>query len=148
MTTKSISNHSCGYCYKSFPNPDMDIIIKHLMSCPSYDEEKELNMAMNFWKEKEVKEENKRQTIVQQEKTEELELYYDENKFYCNLCSKSYTKQSSLKRHIRCHTHKIYTCNFCKKTFKYKGSLGKHKKQKLHFTGEEFEKWCNKKLGI
>ena len=49
------------------------------------------------------------------------------SKFYCEVCSKSYTEKLSLKRHIFIkHEEKRFGCNICKKKFTRKSKLIKH----------------------
>ena len=49
------------------------------------------------------------------------------SKFYCEVCSKSYTEKRNLKRHIFIeHEEKRFDCNICKKKFTRKSKLIKH----------------------
>ncbi|KAL0882041.1 hypothetical protein ABMA27_000622 [Loxostege sticticalis] len=63
------------------------------------------------------------------------ELKEGEDHFVCNLCDKTFVKQSSLARHKYEHSgQRPYKCEVCPKAFKHKHHLTEH--QRLH-TGEK-----------
>lgn len=51
----------------------------------------------------------------------------DDNKFVCRICSKSFTLQRLLNRHMKCHSDiKRYLCTFCGKGFNDTFDLKRH----------------------
>lgn len=60
------------------------------------------------------------------------------HEYKCNECSKSFKKQSSLKRHAFEHTgHRPHKCETCNKAFKHKHHLIEHRR--LHTNEKPFE---------
>ena len=77
-------------------------------------------------------------------------IYCDHRKkevsnYLCQFCNKSFTTETSLKRHILIHENrKPFSCKVCEKGFRQKSALMAH--ERVH-TGMRFEcLQCNKKF--
>merc|ERR1719266_3127429 len=65
--------------------------------------------------------------------------------YLCQFCNKSFTTETSLKRHVLIHENqKPFSCSVCEKNFRQKSALVAH--ERVH-TGMRFECiQCNKKF--
>ncbi|KAJ6639102.1 Zinc finger protein [Pseudolycoriella hygida] len=68
-------------------------------------------------------------------------IHLNQKLFACSLCTKKYTNQGNLDRHIRVfhHNEKQYQCNVCQKCFSQSSILRAH----LHVHNEERNYECN-----
>lgn len=66
------------------------------------------------------------------------QLHYENLKFKCTYCLKSFRQSRHLKNHIRIHTgDRPFICKFCNKTFTQLAHLNVHKK--MHIGGKMFK---------
>ncbi|KAL4705831.1 hypothetical protein ACJJTC_017808 [Scirpophaga incertulas] len=87
------------------------------------------------WKESQNEYEDEAPVLKKNKLKHGAEFKEGEDHFVCNLCDKTFVKQSSLARHKYEHSgQRPYKCEVCPKAFKHKHHLTEH--QRLH-TGEK-----------
>ena len=74
-----------------------------------------------------------------------LRIHYGDRQHVCDICKKSFMKNSHLEEHMRTHTQeKPFPCTLCDKAFRQKHQLKRH--IKLH--NNDLQHICEKESNI